>query len=187
MKTEGNKSSFVDWVKGIALTIILFALIRHFIFIPIVVEGDSMQPTLNDEDRVFVNKVSRYVSDYERFEVVVFTIDGVRYVKRIIGLPGDSIKYEDDELYVNGQQVPEPYIQQAKDEMHKYGKVTYDFSLEELLEEQVVPSGQYFVLGDNRLYSLDSRDTRIGFVPEKSIEGCVEFIMFPLNRFQWLK
>lgn len=186
METEGNKSSFFDWIKGIALTFILFALIRQFIFIPIVVDGDSMQPTLHDTDRVFVNKVSRYVSDYGRFDVVVFTIDEVRYVKRIIGLPGDKIQYEDDELYVNGQQVPEPFIQEAKDEMHKYGKVTYDFTLEELLDVQVVPEGHYFVLGDNRLYSLDSRDLRIGFVPEESIEGCVEFVMFPLDRIQWI-
>ena len=186
MKSEGNKTSFFDWVKGIALTFILFALIRHFIFIPIVVDGDSMLPTLHDEDRVFVNKFSRFVSDYERFDVVVFTVDDVRYVKRIIGLPGDTVQYEDDELYINGEQVPELFIQEAKDAMHKYGKVTYDFTLEELLQEQVVPAGHYFVLGDNRLYSLDSRDVRIGFIPKKNIEGCVEFTMFPFDHMKMI-
>lgn len=186
MEKEEKKSTLFDWVKGITLTFILFALIRQFIFIPIVVEGDSMLPTLHDEDRVFVNKLTSHFTEYERFQVVVLTVDDIRYVKRIVGLPGDTVQYENDELYVNGEKIPEPFIQEMKDQMHKYGKVTYDFTLEELLDEQVVPEGYYFVLGDNRLYSLDSRDTRIGFVSKKDIEGCVEFIMYPFERIQWV-
>lgn len=187
MDNEEKKSSIFEWLKAIVLTLILFVLIRHFIFIPIEIDGDSMMTTLHDEDRVIVDKLTPRFQTYDRFEIVVFSIDGVRYVKRIIGLPGDQIQFEDDELYINGQMIAEPFIQDIKDHMHKYGKVTYDFTLEELYNLKEVPKGTYFVLGDNRLYSLDSRDSRIGFISEDSIEGRVKLIMFPFDRLQFIK
>jgi len=187
VEVKQQKNNILDWIKGILLTLVLFYLIRYFIFIPIIVEGDSMMPTLENDDRVIVNKIGPSLTSFDRFDVVVFKVDDTRYVKRIIGLPGDTISYQDDELYINGKKVEEPFIEEMKNNMHKYGKVTYDFTLEEITGDTKVPEGHYFVLGDNRLYSLDSRDKRVGFVKEEDLIGCVELIMYPFNRIQLVK
>lgn len=187
VEVEQQKNYIFDWIKGILLTLVLFYVIRYFLFIPIIVEGDSMMPTLENADRVIVNKIGPHITSFDRFDVVVFKVDDIRYVKRIIGLPGDTISYEDDELYINGEKVDEPFIQEVKNNMHKYGKVTYDFTLKDILGAAKVPKDHYFVLGDNRLHSLDSRDKRVGFVKEEDLIGCVEFIMYPFNRLRVVK
>ena len=100
-----------DWLLTILITIIVIFIIRTFIFSPVVVEGESMMPTLHDGDRLFINKIGKYVGELERFDVIVFkTKKDKYYIKRIIGLPGDELKFENQKLYINGKLIDEPYV-----------------------------------------------------------------------------
>ncbi|GAB2563690.1 signal peptidase I [Gracilibacillus alcaliphilus] len=176
-----KKQDWVDWVKTIVITVGIIFILRMFIAIPIVVDGPSMLPTLVDKDRVIVNKISLMFSEPDRFDVVVFHATAQEdYIKRVIGLPGDAIVYQDDQLYVNGEPVAEPFIEAERaDEQFNY---TTNFSMADIPgNEEVVPEGHVFVLGDNRPDSTDSR--HLGFVPIDQIEGMASFTYWPLNRF----
>ncbi|MCY7784296.1 signal peptidase I, partial [Bacillus sp. S20C3] len=94
MKSENvsKKKSILEWAKAIVIAVILALLIRHFIFAPYVVDGDSMYPTLHNRERVFVNMTVKYIGEFDRGDIVVLNGDDVHYVKRIIGLPGDTVE-----------------------------------------------------------------------------------------------
>lgn len=126
-----------------------------------------MVPTLNENDILVLNKMNR---KYKRFDIVVVKYNGSRLVKRVIGLPGETVEYKNSKLYVNGKYIKEDFISVE----------TNDFSLEELGESKI-PKGSYFVVGDNRGNSMDSR--MIGLIPEKKILGTTSFTLFPFNRF----
>ena len=172
-----EKTSLVKETINILLSVlvayILFILIRTFLFFPFQVVGDSMKPTLLNGDRLILNRLAQI----DRFDVVVFPApdeevsqDQEEYVKRIIGIPGDEIKYKQDSLYINGEMVHEKYLEPIK-EMNNSIQITPDFSLEDIPNSvsQVVPDDMYLVLGDNRIVSKDSRS--FGFVPIDEIEG----------------
>ncbi|MBX8939021.1 signal peptidase I [Enterococcus hulanensis] len=161
------------------LAVILIGL-RHFVFTPVVVKGDSMDPTLIDGERVIALKNT----EVKRFDIVTFPApddEGKNYIKRVIGLPGDTVEYKNDELYINGKKYDEPYLDEFKGELTDGQPLTYDFSLNELTGTEKVPKGQLFVLGDNRRISKDSRI--IGMIQEKDIMADVKFVFWPLNRF----
>lgn len=104
-KTE-KKSSLFEWIKAILIALALVLLIRTFIFEPYVVEGESMEPTLHDGEKLFVNKTINYLGGVKRGDIVIINgKDGqkIHYVKRLIGLPGDTIEMKDDTLYINGK------------------------------------------------------------------------------------
>ncbi|HEY9576982.1 MAG TPA: signal peptidase I, partial [Pseudobacillus sp.] len=95
-----EKNEFWEWTKAFLIAIGLAAIIRYFIIAPIVVDGESMMPTLNDGDWMIVNKLG----EPERFDIVVFHAPEHKdYIKRVIGLPGDKVEYKDDKLYINGK------------------------------------------------------------------------------------
>ncbi|MGO2892358.1 MAG: signal peptidase I, partial [Enterococcus devriesei] len=147
------------------LVAILFGL-RHYVFTPVVVKGDSMDPTLADGERVIALKNT----EVKRFDIVTFPAPddpGKNYIKRVIGLPGDTIEYKSDQLYINGKKVAEPYLDQFKKELTDDQPLTYDFNLKDLFGAEKVPAGELFVLGDNRRISKDSRI--IGMIKEKNI------------------
>ncbi|WP_240375286.1 signal peptidase I [Bacillus piscicola] len=158
---------------------VMIAGITRLLFIaPIIVEGDSMNPTLMDQDRVIMNKSSYWLSEPERFDVIVFHASKERdYIKRIIGLPGDTLYYRDDTLYVNNKAVPEPFLEPLKNE-YDPELITQDFTLEQTTGSVVIPQGYVFVLGDNRRHSLDSRI--IGLVRKDDIVGEAAFTYWPL-------
>jgi len=153
--------------------IILFVviIIRSFIVTPVIVDGTSMAPNLKDKDILILKKYSK---NYKRFDIVAINYKNERFVKRIVGLPGDYIFYKDSKLYVNGKEVKEDFIKEE----------TKDFSLT-LLGFSKIPKGYYFVMGDNRDNSLDSR--MIGLISEKIILGKSDIIIFPFNRFGKVK
>lgn len=185
METAKKKNEVWEWAKAILIAFSIAAIIRFFLFTPIVVDGESMMPTLRDGDRMVVNKIGYDIGTPERFEIVVFHApEQKNYIKRIIGLPGDSIAYEDDQLYINGEAVDEPYLDEYKEEISE-GTLTEDFTLEERTNLTEIPEGYFFVMGDNRRYSKDSRI--IGLVPEDEIIGTTSLIFWPLQDFSIVK
>ncbi len=140
------------------LIIIAVILIRLFVITPVRVDGASMNPTLSNNEILLLNKMNK---SYKRFDIIVFNHNGNKLVKRIIGLPGDIVMYNNNTLYINDKVVEENYTRKATD----------DFKSDK------VPDNMYYVLGDNRSNSLDSR--YIGFVSEEDIEGVVNISIIP--------
>lgn len=186
MKKEKNE--LLEWLKIIVLTAVFIIGIRTFIFSPIIVDGASMMPTYENGDRVIVNKIAKTITDLERFDIVVFKAPNERnFIKRIIGLPGDHIAYKNDELYVNGKAFNEPYLAQYKAQLNGFGDFTYDFTLEQCAGVLEIPEDHYFVLGDNRLKSDDSRNPLVGLVSKDQIIGKANIRFYPLNELGWVK
>ncbi|WP_409304601.1 signal peptidase I [Peribacillus sp. SCS-155] len=176
-----HKNSFKDWLKAGITVLVLFFLIRTFFFSSYEVEGQSMQPTLQDGNRLVVNKIGYQIADIHRFDIIVFhATDQEDYVKRVIGLPGDDIVYKDDNLYINGRKYQEPYLTGYKQPFPGQ-RLTGDFTLGELTDSKTVPNGKLFVLGDNRLGSMDSR--HFGFIPISKVVGKVDVRYWPIEDF----
>ncbi|MCA1321380.1 signal peptidase I [Bacillus tianshenii] len=174
-----SKNELWEWVKALAIAVLLAAGIRYFFFAPIVVDGESMMPTLHDKDRMIVNKIGYKIGDPERFDIVVFhATQDKDYIKRVIGLPGDEIEYRDDVLYINGDPYEEPYLDKYKEQLQGDGPLTEDFTLEERTGSKVVPKGHIFVMGDNRRYSRDGR--HIGTVSQEEVLGKTNIVYWPL-------
>ena len=178
----------MDWLKAFVITAIFFIAVHTFLFTPISVEGASMMPTYEDGDRVFINKIVKMTNGLERFDVIVFeATESENYIKRIIGLPGEHIMYHDDELYINGEKLEEPYLEQYKLNLHDQGDFTYDFTLEEIINLTEIPEGYYFVLGDNRRVSNDSRNPNVGLISKDQILGEVNIRYYPFSHFGFVK
>lgn len=154
----------------IVISVVLF---RTFIATPVRVDGNSMNDTLNNNDILILNKLDK---TYERFDIIVINVNNNKLVKRIIGMPGENISYEDNQLYINGKKFED--IETSR---------TTDFSLEELYSIDKIPEGYYFVMGDNRGNSLDSRDYRVGLVKKEDITGITIFRLFPFNKLGTIK
>ena len=150
------------------IIIVVVVFIRTFIATPVRVDGSSMVPTLKNNDILILNKLAR---NYKRFDIVVVRAHNAKLVKRIIGLPGESIEYKDNKLYINGKVIKDVTPEE-----------TDDFSLEELYGMKKIPDGYYFVMGDNRDGSSDSRDYRIGLIKKNNILGKTILRIFPLNK-----
>lgn len=178
MNSEWKKEG-LDWFKAFVIGIIIFAFIRTFFFSNYVVEGESMMPTLQNGNKLVVNKVGYQIGELNRFDVIVFHANAKEdFVKRIIGLPGDKIEYRNDQLYINGRKYEEPFLNIYKQKSPGM-KLTGDFSLKEVTGEDTVPDGKLFVLGDNRLGSWDSR--HFGFISVQQVVGKVDLRYWPLN------
>jgi signal peptidase I len=185
MKEKKSKNESWEWIKALLIAFGLAALIRVFLFTPIVVDGISMMPTLEDGDRMIVNKIGYTIGEPDRFDIVVFHAPEQKdYIKRIIGLPGDKVEYRDDILYINGEPLEEPYLNQYKEEVAD-SPFTEDFTLEGKLNSEVVPKDHVFVLGDNRRKSKDSR--HIGVVPIDEIIGSTKIVLWPLKDFGFVE
>lgn len=172
--------------KEILKTVLLYAVmigavlaLRHYVFTPVEAIGDSMKPNLNDGERMFGLKHG----EINRFDVVTFPAPddpGADYVKRVIGLPGDTVAYKNDQLYINGKKYDEPYLKEYKSNLTDGQPLTFDFDLQSLFGYEKVPDGQLFVLGDNRRISKDGRI--IGMIEQKDILTNVKFVFWPINR-----
>ncbi|MCR8656220.1 signal peptidase I [Paenibacillus endoradicis] len=191
-KQEKTYKEVVDWIKSIVIAVVLVAIVRIFLFSPFIVDGDSMEPNFHTHERVIVNLLIYNISKPEYGDVVVFDVpeEGRRFIKRIIGVPGDTIKVEGDQLYINDKLITEPYLTKAIAESMANG-TTYNgigdsFSFpNESYPDNVVPEGMYYVMGDNRGYSKDSR--AIGYVSEDEIIGRADVVMWPLDKLELVK
>ncbi|WP_059173074.1 signal peptidase I [Bacillus sp. FJAT-27445] len=179
---ENNREEILGWIKAIFIAILIAFLTRTFLLTPIEVDGASMNPTLQDHDRMIVTKIG----ELKRFDIVVFHAnDREDYIKRIIGLPGDHIEYKDDMLFVNGKPYEEPYLEQFKKE-NPIGPLTDSFKLEDTaVGTMVVPKGHLFVMGDNRRNSKDSR--HIGAIPIENVVGTTKVVYWPLKEMKIIK
>jgi len=191
-RNKNNQQNSNSLLKDILSTLLyvafLFAaffIIHRYFYAPVVVDGDSMEPTLHDGDYLILNKYS----DIENFDVVVFPPpdeeeeEETLYIKRVIGIPGDTVEYRNDVLYLNGEEVEESFLDFSTKDQDYYA--SGNFSLQSLLGMEEVPEGQYFVLGDNRLNSRDSRS--FGFVEEDSILGKVSLRYWPFDGFGFVE
>lgn len=178
---KNSLSVIWEWVKPLSIAILLVVIIRNFIFSPILVDGESMMPTLQHQDRMVVTKFG----EPERFDIVVFhATEEKDYIKRVIGLPGDTIEYKNDVLYINGKAYEEPYLNKYKAELENTtigGPLTENFTLMDKIGVEKVPEGTLFVMGDNRRNSIDSRHPHIGVIPMDKIIGKTNIIYWPIK------
>ncbi|HCE13009.1 MAG TPA: signal peptidase I [Enterococcus sp.] len=163
----------------IAIFALFLFLLRQYVFTPVIVKGDSMDPTLHDGERVIALKQT----EIERFDIITFIAPddtGRNYIKRVIGLPGDQVVYQNDTLYINGTAYDEPYLEAYKATLEDGFPLTDDFDMS-LFNETEVPEGKLLVLGDNRRISKDSR--QLGLIDETAVLGDVAFVFWPLADF----
>ncbi len=181
-KLKKEKSDLWEWIKALIIAFLLAALIRFVLFTPIVVDGESMMPTLESGERMIVNKLNYKVGDIQRFDIVVFHAPEKKdYIKRVIGVPGDTLEYKNDQLYINDKKVNETYLQDYKNQIVDGGTLTEDFSLLDYTGKKIIPKGYYFVMGDNRRNSKDSR--HIGLVSKEKIVGKASVVFWPIENF----
>jgi len=168
------KREVFSWIRMIVGVVVVVTLIQRFVFMSAEVHGRSMQPTLEDGERVIL--WSLLYSPSHTDIIIMEHTTGENYVKRVIGVPGDQVVFQNGNLYLNGILVDEPFIVDSL--------ATGHFRLEDVCQFQdcdVIPRGYFFVLGDNRGSSEDSRS--FGLVHESQIQGRVVWRFWPFDRF----
>jgi signal peptidase I len=168
---SGKASGIVhSWLRDLVVSVVVSAIIIIFLYQPVRVEGTSMLPVLEDQDRLFINKLAYRMGEIQRGDVVVFLYPHDHeksYIKRVIALPGDRLRIDHGEVYVNGARVKEPYVpRQFEDDRSQ--------------PEMTVPVHDYFVMGDHRSISSDSRD--FGPVDRQLIYGKAAFVYWPMDQ-----
>ena len=159
-----------SWLRDLVVSVVVSAFIIVFLYQPVRVEGTSMLPVLEDQDRLFINKLAYRVGEIHRGDVVVFLYPHDHeksYIKRVIAVPGDDLKIDHGQVYVNGAAVKEPYVPKR-------------FTDDRSQPEMTVPAHEYFVMGDHRSISSDSRD--FGPVDRELIYGKAAFVYWPMDQ-----
>lgn len=167
-----NKNDRVFWIILIAVVAALICM-RVFVLDWVYVSGDSMLPTLHEGELMMVNKLKNTSDQLKHNEVVIvrYPNSDMQLVKRVIGLPGDSVEIIDSKVYINGKIKSEPFINEQQ---------FSDYPL------TIVPDGHIFVMGDNRNHSSDSRESDIGPIPDSRIEGEVWSVIFPFDKCRFV-
>jgi signal peptidase I len=169
------KPAISGWLRDMLISLAVSAFFIIFLYQPVKVEGTSMMPTLDDQERVFINKFVYKLEPIERGDVVVFRYPrdtAKSYIKRVVAVAGDRVKIEDGVVFVNGHRVSEPYVPDVYEDVRSY-------------PETVVPTHCYFVLGDHRNLSNDSRD--FGPVDEDFVYGKAVFGYWPVAKLGKLR
>lgn len=165
-------STTISWLRDLCVSVVIAIVVILFLYQPVKVEGTSMMPSLINEERIFINKfVYRFgISEIQRGDMVVFWFPAdptKSYIKRVIGIPGDTVEVNDGTVVVNGEPLVESYVpKEYRDHIS--------------MQRRVIPQEQYFVLGDHRVSSNDSRTW--GMVPRHFIYGKAVFVYWPLDR-----
>ena len=169
--SSGLHRELRSWARDLVIALGLAVIIIVFFYQPVKVEGTSMAPLLSDQERIFINKFCYHFEPIDRGDVVVFwyPLDRTKsFIKRVVGLPGDLIEIRHGQLYINGRSFDEPYVPPQYVDTSAYGPVR-------------VPMDEYFVMGDHRISSNDSRI--FGAVPAGFIYGKAVFAYWPWNHF----
>ncbi len=164
-------STIWTYIKIVAIAFLIAVVLRAYCFDITMVEGSSMYPTLKDGDNLITSKISYMLHEPERGDIIVLKAPdspGDDYIKRIIGMPDDHIKIEGGRVYINDKLLDEPYLDGVRTEGD---------------EDMIIPTGYYFVMGDNRDESRDSRTDKVGVISRNSIVGKSVFRLFPFNSF----
>jgi len=159
------------WTRDLLIAVGLALVIIVFLYQPVKVEGTSMAPLLSDQERIFINKFVYRFEPIQRGDVVVFwyPVDPSKsFIKRVVGLPGETVEIRQGAVYVNGKVVPEPYVPPQYEDLSDFGPKT-------------VPADNYFVMGDHRISSNDSRV--FGPVASRFIYGRAVFAYWPVDHF----
>ena len=178
IKEKSLTKEILGWVVYIVIVIILTYLVITFVGVRTKVEGRSMENTLHDGDNLIVDKISYRFRDPKRYEIIVFPYkyqEDVYYIKRIIGLPGETVQVIDGYVYIDGEKLDEDY---GKEVMETSGIAQEPIKLGE---------DEYFVLGDDRGKSEDSRMADVGNVERAHIYGKVWFVFSPMKHFGFVK
>jgi len=163
------------WVRDLFVSLAISAFIIIFLYQPVKVEGTSMMPGLEDQERIFVNKFVYRWEPISRGDIVVFRYPrdtSKSYIKRVIGVAGDKVRIENGQVFVNSEAIDEDYVPSEYADARSYPEIT-------------VPSGTYFVLGDHRTMSQDSRE--FGPVNERLIYGKAVFGYWPMEKLGRLR
>jgi signal peptidase I len=163
------------WLRDLIISLAISAFIIVFLYQPVKVEGTSMMPSLDDQERIFVNKFVYRLEPIQRGDIVVFRYPrdpSKSFIKRVIGVAGDRIRIEDGQVFLNGNLLDEDYVPRAYEDERSYPEV-------------VVPLNSYFVLGDHRTMSNDSRD--FGSVNSSFIYGKAVFGYWPMDKMGRLR
>lgn len=168
------KKEWLEWLKAIILAIIIALFIQNFIFATSIVEGDSMEPTLEDGERLIFNKIIYILDEPQRGDIVIIQQPNKNYVKRIIALPGETIEMKNSELFIDGERYIETFLSEENSRRTgEFGPIR-------------IPQNSYFVMGDNRAISKDSRNG-LGFIQRDEIIGKSELIIYPFNEWDRTK
>jgi len=166
-----------SFTKDIIITVAIVFFIISFIVQPTTVDGHSMNPTLHDKDQLIIEKISHRFINYSRYDIVVFPYlkeDNKYFIKRIIGLPGETINIINGEIYINELVLDEPF---GFELIEDYGSNILPLT---------IPDEYYFVVGDNRNHSKDSRYMDVGFVKGSDILGKGYIRLFPFDGFGFI-
>lgn len=170
MAQDKKKNEWMEWIKAILVALILVLILRTFVFSASVVEGESMSPTLEHGNKIIFNKFVYLIGEPQRNDVVIIQRPLKKYVKRVIGLPGEVIEIRNHVLYIDDEAYEQSYIsEEAILNTGNFGPIE-------------VPEDSYFVMGDNRAISKDSRNG-LGFIESEHIIGKSEFIIYPFNEW----
>lgn len=170
--SEQKTNETWEWIKALGLAVILAFIIHQFVFAQFLVDGESMMPTMEHHERLIVNKLVYRLHEPQHGDIIVFQYPSDTskdFIKRVIGLPGDTIEVRDHKVFRNGQELDEGYLGEPTN--GTYGPVQ-------------VPANRLFVMGDNRNNSKDSRDSMVGFVPYDLVVGRADLVFWPLNKFE---
>lgn len=177
-KRYEEKRKIAGTVAFVAVFAVLLFALPRFVAERVIVDGSSMETTLQDGDNILVEKVSRYFGGLKRFDVIVFypneeakQVRGRYYIKRIVGLPGETVQIVGGAIYIDGERLEESF---GSTEMERSGIAA---------EPVLLGEEEYFVLGDNRAVSKDSRSADVGIVPLSRVGGRLLIRIFPLNKF----
>lgn len=172
MQEKSWQRNMLEWVLVLAVAVIAALFLRNYVLEFLSVDGSTMMPTLINGERIITLKLG----EVERYDIIVFSLpsDPRRiFVKRIIGLPGERISIEQGQVIIEGELIEEDYLG--------------SYSLQQSMTEIIIPEDHYFVLGDNRAVSLDSRDKVMGTIPAENIRGRGVAVYWPLGRIRLIK
>ncbi|MGE5582598.1 MAG: signal peptidase I [Bacillota bacterium] len=166
---EIKKTEYRENIESFAIAVLTILFIIIFIIQSFLVSGTSMVPTLLDRERLIVCKFIYWFEPPRTGDIIVLKPpkDTRKYIKRVIGKPGDSVEIKNSKVYLNGIELNEPYINEKTLQDYPY---------------TTVPKDMLFVMGDNRNYSLDSRSSEVGFIPLRNVVGKAVFVFWPLTK-----
>ena len=168
-----DKNELFHWILTLAIAVIIALCVNRFVLVNAEIPSGSMENTIMTGDRVFGNRLAYIFGEPKRFDIIIFRYpddEKQLFIKRIIGLPGETVEIHDGQIFIDGSKTPLKDVTTKEFMQGSFGPYT-------------VPDNCYFVMGDNRNHSNDSRDVTLGTVDTRYLLGKAEFICFPFSDF----